>query len=136
MFNLNHQQQSGRPARSCVASPSPQFLQAAKALPFWRTMPYRSVEVSFPEGSCFQLRAPDLAIKAASRIQIPGSEPMTHLLIQVLPILRERPEFLIEVASHLSWAELSEMACDAFWRSPCVVLAEQFSKKARLSLHA
>jgi hypothetical protein len=136
MFNLNHQSNSGRPAHGVGVSHSPQFLHAAKALPVWRTMPYRSVEVSFPEGSCFQVRAADLAIKAASHIQIPGTEPMTHLLVQVLPIVRERPEFLLEVAAHLSWDELSELACDAFWRSPCAVLAEHFRTKARLTLHA
>jgi hypothetical protein len=134
MFNLN-QPNPVRPAHSLSVSQS-QFHCAAKALPCWRTMPYRSVGVSFPEGSCFQLRAADLAIKAASRIQIPGGEPMMHLLVQVLPLLRERPEFLIEVASGLSWQELSELACDAFWRSPCDVLAQQFSRKAKLSLHA
>jgi hypothetical protein len=135
MFNLN-QPNTGRPAHISGANQSSQFLQAAKALPCWRTMPYRSVEVSFPEGSCFQLRASDLAIKATSRILIPGGEPMMHLLVQVVPLLRERPEFLIEVASGLSWPELCELACDAFWRSPCTVLAQQFGRKAKLSLHA
>jgi hypothetical protein len=135
MFNLNQSKYGGN-ARIAGARPSPQFLQAAKALPCWRAMPYRSVEVSFPEGSCFQLRADDLAISAASRIRTPGSEPMMHLLVQVLPLLEERPEFLIEVAASLTWPELRELARHAFWRSPGVLLAGKFSKKAKLSLHA
>ncbi len=135
MFSLN-QPNYGRTARIAGAKPSQQFLRAAKALPCWRAMPYRSVGVSFPEGSCFHLRVDDLAISAANRIQTPGGEPMMHLLMQVLPLLQEHPEFLIEVASGLSWAELHELARDAFWRSPCVILAAQFSKRAKLSLHA
>lgn len=121
-------------AMSAVA-PSPQFHQAALALPCWSQLRYRSVEVSLPDGSCFQLRTPDLAVKAARTISIPGSEPMTHLLEQVLPLVQECPEFLFEVASRLTWAEAQSLACEAFWRSPCVMLAGLFKNKARMSLH-
>ncbi|KVP75336.1 hypothetical protein WJ96_06130 [Burkholderia ubonensis] len=116
-------------------TPSPQFLQEAWALPCWRQLPYRSVEVTLPDGSCFQLRTPDLAVKAARIISIPGSEPMTYLLEQVLPLVQERPEFLIEVASRLTWGEARALAREAFWRSPCMMLAGHFKNRARMSLH-
>lgn len=115
--------------------PSPQFIEAAMALPCWRKMPYRSVEVSFPDGSCFQLRAQDLAVRAAQTIHMPGYEPMTHLVAQVVPLVQDLPEFLIEVAAGLTWAEARELARDAFWRSPCDALAGQFKTKARMTLH-
>ena len=99
-------------------------------------MPYRSVEVSLPDGSCFQLRAQDLAVRAAATIRMPGYEPMTHLLAQVLPLVQDYPEFLLEVASGLSWSEARELARDAFWRSPCDALGGQFKCRARMSLHA
>lgn len=116
--------------------PSPQFIAEAMALPCWHQMPYRSVEVSLPDGSCFQLRAQDLAVRAANAILLPGYEPMTHLLAQVVPLVQDHPEFLLEVASGLSWSEARELAKDAFWRSPCDALGAQFKCRARMSLHA
>lgn len=98
-------------------------------------MPYRSVEVTLPDGSSFQLRAQDLAVKAANDISMPGYEPMTHLVAQVVPMVHEYPEFLIEVASSLTWAEAKGLAQKAFWRSPSDMLAKQFRGQARMSLH-
>lgn len=106
------------------------------ALPCWRRMPYRSVQVSLPDGSCFQLRAQDLAVRAANAIRMPGYEPMTHLVAQVLPLVQDCPEFLLEVASRLTWAEARELARDAFWRSPCDALARHYKAKAQMCLHA
>lgn len=124
------------PVSTSARRPCPKFVEAALALPCWRKLPYRSVEVSLPDGSCFQLRAEDLALRAATHIRMPGYEPMTHLVAQVLPLVQECPEFLLEVASGLSWAEARELARDAFWRSPCDALGAQFKSKAHMSLHA
>ncbi len=113
---------------------SQQFLQEAWALPCWHSLPYRSVEVSLPDGSCFHLSAQDLAATAASRLSKVGAEPMTHLVEQILPLMQDCPEFLIEVASALSWPEACSMAREPFWRSPSMLLAHTFKKQARMSL--
>lgn len=119
-----------------ASRPSSQFVEDAMALPCWRKMPYRAVEVSLPDGSCFQLRTQDLAVKAANDIRMPGYEPMTHLVAQVVPLVQDYPEFLLEVASGLTWNEARALARDAFWRSPSDTLAKQFKSRARLSLQA
>ena len=115
---------------------SESLLQDTWALPCWQKLPYRAVEVRLPDGSCFMLNAPDLAIKAARTLRMPGSEPMTHLLQQVVPVLEECPEFLIEIASKLTWSEARSLARGAFWRSPCMLLADQFKRCAQMSLTA
>jgi len=57
-------------------------------------------------------------------------------LHQVLPVLEDCPEFLIEIASKLTWSEARSMARGAFWRSPCMLLANQFKENAQMSLTA
>lgn len=135
MISLSTPYQNSRTAGAAV-HPTSQFSHDAQALPCWCKMPYRSVQVSLPDGSSFQLRAQDLAVRAANAIQLPGCEAMTHLIAQVVPLVQDCPEFLLEVASGLSWNEARELARDAFWRSPSDTLAQQFKHKARMSLHA
>lgn len=115
-------------------APYTQFFKAAQALPFWREMPFRYVEVRFPDGSWFQLRAHDLAVRAAQALQLPGQEPMAHLLEQVLPLVRDEPEFLMELASRLTWPEAQALAHLACWRTPCQELAEQFNTQTKMRL--
>jgi hypothetical protein len=134
----NHQPKNHPNTQPAIAAAAiaTQFSREAWALPYWKTLPYRSVEVTLPDGSCFQLRAPDLAVKAATELHTHASEPMAHLLEQVLPLVQDCPEFLIEVASRLSWAEACEMAREAFWRSPTACLGPHFKNKATMNLHA
>lgn len=105
-------------------------------MPCWAKMPYRSVEVALPDGSSFQLSTVDLAAKAATALQMPDCEPMCMLVAQVLPLIEDYPEFLLEVASKLSWPDARKLARDAFWRSPCDALANHFENGAQMSLHA
>lgn len=64
-----------------------------------------------------------------------GSDPMVHLQEQVLPLLQDWPEFLFEVAAKLTWVEARQLAREAFWRSPCMLLAEMYKQGAQMSLH-
>lgn len=131
--NLNH---TNLQSFFMDSTQSESLLQDAWALPCWQRLPYRAVEVRLPDGSCFLLNAPDLALKAAETLRVPCSEPMTHLLQQVVPVLEECPEFLIEIASRLTWGEARSLARGAFWRSPCLMLADQFKRCAQMSLTA
>lgn len=115
---------------------TPDFTQAVQALPCWQQFPYRAVEVSFRDGSCFQLRAPDLAARAAMALSRNCGEPMAHFVKQVMPLMEEAPEILIEMAARLPWKEAMLLASSAFWKSPSVLLAKQYQRGARMTLHA
>lgn len=135
MLHLSANNHRNHAAFLAAQNPSP-LLEEVRALPCWPKFPYRSVEVSLPDGSSFRLRAPDLAFKAIGFISPPGAEPMHHLVEQVIPLVQESPEFLLEIASRLSWPEARALACEAFWRSPCAILARPFKQQARMSLRA
>lgn len=132
MISLN----AANPVWLDKSEPEPQFVEAVQAMPCWDKLPYRFVAVALPDGSSFQLRAIDLAARAATALQMPGCGPMCFLLAQVLPLIQEYPEFLLEMASQLRWPDARKLAKNAFWRSPCDSLAPKFENGAQLSLHA
>jgi len=97
--------------------------------------PYRSVEVLLKEGSFFRMPAEGVARLSAELIfSAEQCSVAARLRQQIIPAVRECPEFLLELAARLPWQAWQSLAQTARWRTPVATIDPRVSRTARLAL--
>lgn len=109
---------------------------AAEPFSLGANFPYRSVEVSLPDGSYFRVSTDAVARLTAKRLghACPLAGEQALLQNQVIPCVLETPALLLEFAARLPWDEVFAQATGAWWSSHPSGLKDVFRHRAHMSL--
>lgn len=94
--------------------------------PEWQSLPYHSVQIAFSEGTIVHVPAEWLVTHAAFYLQQGDLSWKVYMDQQVLPAVLGNPEYLIDYAKTLGWPILSMLLLKSFFKSPAILLHEQF----------
>lgn len=109
--------------------------EGLRRLDAWAKFPYRSVEVLLKDGSFFRMSTESVA-HIASEVLFTATKcsAQAHLHRQIVPAVCEKPELLLEIAAQLPWSAIRQLARQALWKTPPVLMCQQARDGARMVL--